>query len=556
MNRLLKRIGIDSRQYFTLVKISLIMDFRTTEARESGFQMSLILFLFFAALLSFSVTYLVMDVSLFSFCLVTLSFSMMMMVFPMIEEFGRIIANPDNYVVLAPRPISSRTYFFVKMTHICIYLLILSICLSLPPTILGIFHQGSYPFFPVIYFATSLLAALFVAEFVIGLYGSLIRALSGQTLRKALIYWQLAISVMSALFTCFVSLKLLGGLKLKMDFLEISGESKWLYVMPSGWFVGMIQFVHGDLRTLTLLLVGLALIMPLLLAYFLFRNISLHYAQRLLSINDSPKNRKAADTSGLNIRRLDWILKRFLSSPESLAAFSLVSGYLRRDADTRMRIYSLMGPPAMSIIFMAMISTKRAEGLSPAIAPVAFMALCFIIHSTIEMLKYSKEWRAGWILGVASIESVGEFFKGVRAAIVRWLLPFFMIQCLACLVAGILGRTILGMLSVFMGRIILGMLSAFIGAWCYLSFRSRFHAHFPFSHEPRMMRPFPIGPLIVMMGIGVVFGGIHFFCFRHRILYVPLLLFEVFLLIVLERHNKKQFDQLGKRGLIKVPGNS
>lgn len=546
MNRLLKRIGIDSRQYFTLVKIGLIMDFRTTETTESGPQLGQIVFLIFSVLLSFSVAYFIMDVSLFSFCFVTLSFSMMMMVFQMIEEFGRIIANPDNYVVLAHRPISSRTYFFAKLTHICIYLLVLSTCFSLPPAILGIFHRGGYPFFPVIYFATSLLAALFVAEFVIGFYGSLIRVLSGRTLRNALIYWQLAISVMSTLFACVIFQPLLGGLKLKMDFLEISGESKWLYVMPSGWFAGLIQFVHGDLRTLTPLLVGLALIMPLLLAYFLFRNISLHYAQRLLSINDSPKKQKTTDTSGLNIRIIDWILKRFLSSPESLAAFSLVSSYLRRDADTRMRIYSLMGPPAALVIAIAIIGIKQNEGeLLPAIAAFAFMALCFIIHNILEVLKYSKEWRAGWILGVASIESVGEFFKGVRAAIVRWLLPFFMIQCLVCLVTGILGRTILGLLS------------AFIGAWCYLSFRSRFHSHFPFSHEPRIGKSsFSIGPFIVMMGIVVVFGGIHFFCFQHRILYVPLLLFKVFLLIVLERHNKKRFDQLGKRGLIKVPSNS
>ena len=56
--------------------------------------------------------------------------------------------SPDDYHILGYRPISSRTYFFVKLTNVLIYILGLATLMGFLPALMYAFTLGFNPAAP------------------------------------------------------------------------------------------------------------------------------------------------------------------------------------------------------------------------------------------------------------------------------------------------------------------------------------------------------------------------------------------------------------------------
>ena len=105
-------------------------------------------------------------IDLFSYTLLGMTTSMLMVGLWSLPHFD-LLLNPIHYPVVAHTPVSSRTYFLVKLTQALTYPVLLIASLNLLPAICGIWiregeSSGYQFFFPIVYLPISFMSGFFI----------------------------------------------------------------------------------------------------------------------------------------------------------------------------------------------------------------------------------------------------------------------------------------------------------------------------------------------------------------------------------------------------------
>ena len=130
---------LDRRQLRALLVVGIKLDLRTSRAGIGRGKLPP----FAVALITYTVMGLLMAVGLrphgdlFVYALFTLSAAMFMTALAVIMEYVTIVAHPDDFHILAHRPISSRTYFWAKLGNMLFYVTPIALALTLPAAIVG-----------------------------------------------------------------------------------------------------------------------------------------------------------------------------------------------------------------------------------------------------------------------------------------------------------------------------------------------------------------------------------------------------------------------------------
>ena len=207
-----------------------------------------------------------------------------MMAFVVILEFGHSLFSVDEADVLLHRPISSRTFFFSKMINLIFYVLLMGTALGFFPALIGMILPDTPWFFCFVYFGVALMANFFMASMVVLLYSVLLRWLPLERLKDTLVHVQIGISFL--LIFSYQFIPRIG--ELQADKLDIS--SLWIYLLPSAWFTGVIQFVLGTPHVMNGGVTVLALIGPFFLGGVAFRRSSSLYIQRVTAFSVADTN--------------------------------------------------------------------------------------------------------------------------------------------------------------------------------------------------------------------------------------------------------------------------
>ena len=114
---------VDGRQVAALIKAAVKCDLRTSRAgyrsrRVSPFVLSLVVYAMMGTFLSLA---LLASRDPFMISLFTLSAALFMTVLSIVMDYGIVVVSPEDYDVIAFRPVSSRTYFWAKMGNLLFY---------------------------------------------------------------------------------------------------------------------------------------------------------------------------------------------------------------------------------------------------------------------------------------------------------------------------------------------------------------------------------------------------------------------------------------------------
>jgi hypothetical protein len=120
----------------------------------------------------------------------------------------------------------------------------------------------------------------------------------------------------------------------------------------------------------------------------------------------------------------------WLRRPAERAVFDLVSTYLRRNREVKVRLY----PSLAYFIFVPVLSffseglpdpfTRRLEVSSL----LGALMICYVALTAIEVLRFSEHHAAAYIFRVAPVERLGDLYAGFRKAVMVWVaLPGFTI---------------------------------------------------------------------------------------------------------------------------------
>ncbi len=435
INRILQNFGIDGKQFKVLLRISIRMDFRahqglgTQRRRLSPIFRSLIFYSIMGGSLAVS---LIQRTTPFLFSLLTLTYSMAMMAFAVILEFGNTIISPDDGEILSPRPIGSRTYFLAKLSNLLFYVFLIGSALCLFPAFLGLLVRGVPWSFPLIFYPMAMMANLASASFVVLIYTGLVKILPTERFKDVLAYIQMGFT-----FLLFISYQVIP--RLTREFLlndsEMSGI--WLYFIPPSWFAGSVQVLTGLGGSMDIRLSFMAVVVTLGLVLFSFRRFSLQYAHHVSNLQtDTRSVLKAAPTGPAAAKEgfLSNLMRKIVRTPESAAGFRLAMNMIRSDRSVKMAMYPVFGFP-LAFLLLAIV---EGEFLDPFVNPpfsgennmstmVIFFVFFMVYFFVIGMVNH-KEWEASWLFHVAPIASPARFYRGVKISIFfRLLFPFFIL---------------------------------------------------------------------------------------------------------------------------------
>ncbi len=439
--------GISSTQYSHLLQTEKTVEKRGLEGQPLASNTLNYVFSFLISGTFFFIP-LLMDISVYSYALIGITVSMVMIGIWTLPYFD-ILIYPINYPVVAHTPISSRTYFLVKLTQILSYTVKLLICLNLIPALGGIgIRSGESSqlqfLFPLVYLPIAFLSGFFTIGIMTTFAGYLTKLYAYKKLRNVAKFTQ---GLFPLLFSSIWVVIYLFPKNIPQDnVMEMfSSAAKLFYTLPNGWFAGTVSVVLGQIEVRFLILTALAVISTAFLVLVPLQSIAKTYSKYLsYLIEDDTKQKQKLR---VKIPRFAKIIKNRVIR----ASFCMSSVYLYRD---KRMLQSILGMLGSSIGFFVILTQAETfylgwtvksyiSGLNPAF----FMMSCFFgvtfVGTFLSIFRYSEHWKASWMFKVIPLTAPLDLWRGAQiTAMLYAIMPFTLLLSVIAIVfwraAGIL----------------------------------------------------------------------------------------------------------------------
>lgn len=429
------KFGADPVHYKLIMDNEKVIEDRASEGKQGIAKLSLTLYCVFSFFISiFSALIVFLGIDVFIYTIIGVSMSMAIVAMWGLPYFDNLL-SPIYYQAIAHTPISSRTYFMVKLTQILKSSVILLLCLNAFPSMCGIFLKGEdltsiRYFFPVVYIPVSFLSGFFTIGVMAALTGYLTKLYSIKKLQKIAKSAQFFLPILFPLSFYLIPIEFFQD--------HYNSIVKYLSYLPIGWFAGIVSLAVSKINRLgfqrDLLLTGVALGSTLILILIPLRSIAKTYAAYLGFLLEN------IDRSGKKLRIRKSILSRFFKIPETYASFCLCALYMRRDKKILSQVVA--GSFTMLIMFIIffirkiypieIITYNYALGLSPGF--IVFYGYFGMTLSLgfLQAVRYSQHWRANWILSLSPYGNKAAMWRGAESTTLYYLLmPWSLIAFLA-----------------------------------------------------------------------------------------------------------------------------
>ncbi|MDE0637876.1 MAG: hypothetical protein OXI43_18715 [Candidatus Poribacteria bacterium] len=513
LEKIAAKFGACPIQYKLLLQTEKTVEGRALEGKQGTTKLSLSLTCAFCFLISiFSTLPVFFGMDVFTYALIGITMSMFTVGMWTLPYFD-LLLSPINYPVVAHTPVSSRTYFLVKLTQILKYAVLLLTCLNIFPSFSGIFIRGDNItilcyFFPVFYPPIAFMAGFFTIGVMTAFAGYLTKLYSVKRLQKISKSAQFILPLLlPASFFLIPTDVVVDNYKSVL---------KWLYVFPSGWFAGGVSLAVSTLERpgfiRDLVLTGIAMFSTLLLVLIPLRSIAKTYSKYLSFLMESGSRQKD------RLRIKQPFLARFFKSREVYAVFRLSAAYMLRD---RQILHQLASGAVVSLIMVAMFFVRKiypiefieyhyAIGLSPGFTGLFVFLGVVTVFGFLSSVEYSEHWKASWMLSLVPLRKPYDLWRGVVTV------TFIYIVLPSTLLFFILATVLWGVMGIFF--ILPGLLVVLFSVITY----PKPESSIPLSKEPveidRMTGCLAYGISMLIAGVLV---GVQFLArFIHVSVYI------------------------------------
>lgn len=353
-------------------------------------------------------------IDLFTYAIIVHSMTFFVVGMAVTSESGDILFNANESDVLVHRPIHPRTLLLAKTLNLIGFTLILATALNLFPTFFGLAVGGARPWFPAIHLFSMVVLCVFCAAAVICVYGLVIRFLDREKFDNFAAWSQVAMSIL------FIGgYQIVPRLLQRFEGLTLKPYARYLFPLPPAWFAGLDSAAAGDLPFGALLgVIGLAVTAAL--AYVAIGKLSSSYSEGLAKIAETrssePARKRVRKSRALRNPLLRW----WLRDPIELWTFRLAAAYMRRDRDTKLRLY-----PSLTIflVFPVISLLDRNRGGFSSFAPLLTVwMLSMLPYQALQTLQMSQHYLAADIFAITPLATAASVFHGVRKATIVYLL--------------------------------------------------------------------------------------------------------------------------------------
>jgi ABC-2 type transport system permease protein len=431
----LDKQGIDARQLRTLLGVYLKLDLRSGKAMlRQGKKENLTSN---RALLSILLMYMVsglviglfvfVHADVFFFSLIASSYTFALIALAVITESGNVIFNENEPDIIGHLPITSRTLFAAKTLNLFLFALLLAAAVNFFPTIFGMWATGSSVLFGLAHIISAFFVSVFATVLVVTSYGLLMRYVDKEKFNNIIAYAQTALTIIF-----IFSYQLLPRLMEQFEFNSAETFGKYFYYFlfyPPAWFSGLTLLLMGQVNRFSLALAAIGLLMLGIVGFVALRKIAGGYSSFVsrLAFDSSevvvPKAGILKSSRDLTQAKrsggLAGIKALWLRNGVECAVFDLVSSYIKRDREIKVRLYPTF---AYFVVFpvLGLLSNELSDPFFNSRfvfgALVGGAMISFVMMSATEVLLFSEHYAAAYVFRVAPVESLSYIHRGVRKA--------------------------------------------------------------------------------------------------------------------------------------------
>lgn len=434
LGQILDRLGVDDSQWRALVRVAIRLDLREAAlggsalgVKGSGTQAmvsALLLYLATGAILA-PLIWLGADV-LFSGT-IFLTYAMFLVGGLVLLDFQAVITSPRDWAILGFQPLSSATYVAAKLSNLLVYVAIVATAVGILPIGAFLFKGGFNPALGFAAVAATYLSTGATALTMLLSYAWIVMAVPPDRLRRALSYFQLALSTV-----------VFGGYVVLPAFLDEEQVVRlalprvwWIWLHPATWFASYLELAGGRLERSALLAAGASLVAMGLLAAGVRRAFTLDYAHKLAGVPTAEDG--VADTRARTGRRSRWF-----ATNEAHAAALLIRAQFRYDQRFRLSVLAVI-PMLLMFLFLSIVGVA-GPGLAGGGFPdpftdpeagsrpnVLYFALVLIPVLIMMEVARSDAYRAAWIFHVTPHQAARLVVSVKNVVMLYFVIPVLLV---------------------------------------------------------------------------------------------------------------------------------
>jgi hypothetical protein len=352
---------------------------------------------------------------------------MVMTAVALISDFTAVLLDTTDNIILLPRPIDSRTLLVARITHIVLYMLLITLSLSMATIVIGTMRFG--PFFTVSFLISLVLTVLFVV-FVSNVFYLLLMKISTEShFRDIILYFQIFMAAF-AMGSYQILPRILGMEQVKNFTFSIQW---WTYLLPPAWMAAPVEAaVAKEVNSTNLVLSLMGLFIPVISIFIVIRFLAPGFNRAIGRLGAGSSSQATAGKKLKESRSLPVIFsKLFAINPIERATFKLTWRISGRDRKFKLKTYPTFGY-MMIIIFVLTVFNKgeilQALNSMPLTKKyiIFLYAGCILIPVAILQQRLSDNYEASWIYYGMPCSRPGLIQRGsLKALIVKFGFSLF-----------------------------------------------------------------------------------------------------------------------------------
>jgi hypothetical protein len=424
MRRLFSLAGVDFDQWKALTVVALKLDFRGSglHQRQGEHETRAVIALIFQAifytLFGAVIAYLVWaSRDLWLAGTIASTYIAFIIGMAVVLDHNSVISSPVDYGILGFRPVSSRTYFAVKLTNILVYTTALTTLAAWVPILVTSARQGveiGFALFLAIY-GSSTATTLAIA---LG-YSTVLRAVGPDAIERVLSYVQMVMS-----FAVYGGQFLISGvLTTARPGTWSLPDSRLIFLYPGIWFGSYLELASGRTSASAIACAAASVVAVALMASRLGGRLSLQYSKTLGAMTVVARARAAASAETRTRPGL-WF-----TSGEARAVALLVRSQFRHDHRFRMGVLGLL---PFTLLYMVM-GVRNGAIADPFAATRTMQAwpLTMAVLASPTMLRMlltrSDAFRASWIFFTCPSDRMKIARSSKNVLVVFFLIPYLLV---------------------------------------------------------------------------------------------------------------------------------
>ncbi|KLE15137.1 hypothetical protein [Clostridium sp. C8] len=382
---------------------------------------------------------------------------MFMILTVFISDFSYVILDVKDKSIIYTKGIDSKTINAAKITHVCIYIIYLTLSL------VGFSFLLSFKYgiaFFLIFLIEIILIDIFMIMITALLYLLVLKFFDGEKLKDMINYVQTILSIFMVIIY-----QILPRIFQFIDLDKIVYTYKsWHILVPPMWFAAPLSIIDGEGITVYKIIMSiLSLIIPII-SLIVYLKLTPTFEKYLQKLNNN--NEKSKEKNKLILK----ISKLVCKDKIERAFFKFSVQIINSEREFKLKVYpNIALGIILPFIFMLVgfrggsISSIRNNLVNSSLY-LSIYAFTLIIPNIVVMLKYSEKYSGAWIYEVAPIKNISSIYKGVIKGMFFKLVipPYILISILFIIIysEGVIKHLIIVLLSIILITILNFLISS------------------------------------------------------------------------------------------------